>query len=537
MKRIKFVLYILCAGFLLSGCGKEITEEYIVKEEKEFEAVESSETQSSTTEEVTTEEVTEEEIAEDVNPREDILIALDPGHQGPGVDMSATEPNAPGSSVMKAKATSGTSGSFTGIGEYQLNLDIALMVREELEKKGYGVIMTREDNDTAISNMERAILANDAGADISIRIHANGSEDASTNGALALVGSADNPYVGVLYDASYRLADTILDEYCEETGMKNLGIQENDTMTGINFSEIPVMILEMGFMTNEQDDHNMADSDYRKSMVQGIVNGIEQYYGFDDAEEVSETEENGEDTELRAIVLNRLQKERDKGTVASAYVKNLSTGEYVNLSEARHRSASIIKLFVAGCLYQNMDALRDQESYEGEMESLIRSMITASDNDATNNLVKKLGNGDAESGMKQVTDYAKSLGFEDTVMGRLMLDFDAEGENYTSVTETAAFLEMLYNGEVAGADQILSYMKEQERTAKIPAGVPDGIVVANKTGELDDVEHDVAIIYGDNTTYILCIMLSQLSDCAAGRETIKEISSAVYDYYNYASQP
>ena len=61
--------------------------------------------------------------------------------------------------------------------------------------------------------------------------------------------------------------------------MQNLGIQTNDTMTGINWSKIPVVILEMGFMTNEQDDNNMADESYREKMAEGITAGINAYYG------------------------------------------------------------------------------------------------------------------------------------------------------------------------------------------------------------------------------------------------------------------
>lgn len=123
-------------------------------------------------------------------------------------------------------------------------------------------------------------FANDAGADISVRIHANGSEDPGASGALILIGSAENPYVGQFYDDSYRLADVLLNTYCSTTGMQNLGIQTNDTMTGINWSQIPVVILEMGFMTNEQDDLNMADDSYRQKMVEGIVSGINTYYGY-----------------------------------------------------------------------------------------------------------------------------------------------------------------------------------------------------------------------------------------------------------------
>lgn len=206
-----------------------------------------------------------------------LVVAIDPGHQAWDVDMSDTEPVGPGASEYKQKATTGTAGPYSGVAEYELNLDISLLLRDELEQRGYRVVMTREDNQTAISNAERAQLANAAGADIYVRIHANGSEDSAVRGALALVPSADNPFVSELHEPSTRLARCVLDAYCAATGFADRGVQDNDTMTGINWSACPVMILEMGFMTNEQDDLAMADLDFRAKMVQGIADGIEAY--------------------------------------------------------------------------------------------------------------------------------------------------------------------------------------------------------------------------------------------------------------------
>lgn len=206
-------------------------------------------------------------------------VAIDPGHQGSWVDMSEQEPVGPGASEMKAKATTGTSGWYTGIPEYQLNLDISLALQKELEQRGYSVVMTRTDNDTAISNAERATKAYKEGGDIYVRIHANGSEDTSISGGLGMVPSSDNPYVGHLAGDSYTLAECIMSAYCEETGFKNLGVQYYDNMTGMNWSQIPVMILEMGFMTNESDDTAMQDPDMQARMVKGIANGIDRYFG------------------------------------------------------------------------------------------------------------------------------------------------------------------------------------------------------------------------------------------------------------------
>ena len=233
-----------------------------------------TETQTEEVSETVTETETESQTAENGH-----VVAIAPGHQGSWVDMSAQEPSAPGSSETKAKATTGTQGRYTGVPEYQLNLDISLALQKELENRGYRVVMTRTDNDTAISNAERALKAYDEGGEIYVRIHANGSDDGSVSGALGMTPSYDNAYVSDLAGDSYRLTECILNAYCEKTGFANLGIQYHDDMTGINWSKIPVMILEMGFMTNEHDDTAMQDAQMQTSMVNGIADGIDQYFG------------------------------------------------------------------------------------------------------------------------------------------------------------------------------------------------------------------------------------------------------------------
>lgn len=205
-------------------------------------------------------------------------VAIDPGHQGSWVDMSAQEPNGPGSSEMKARCSTGTQGTYSGISEYNLNLDVSLKLQKVLENRGYSVIMTRTDNDSAISNAERAQLAYNEGADIFVRIHANGDDTHTASGALTMGPSPDNPYVGHLYDQCQRLSQYILDSYCENTGFINRGVQHTDSMTGINWSQIPVTIVEMGFMTSEHDDLKMADDEFQQVMAEGIANGIDHYF-------------------------------------------------------------------------------------------------------------------------------------------------------------------------------------------------------------------------------------------------------------------
>ena len=206
------------------------------------------------------------------------IVGIDPGHQSESVDMSALEPNGPGSSEMKAKCSTGTQGTYSGVPEYQLNLEISLQLRDELEQRGYQVVMTRTDNETAISNMERAQYAAAQGSEIYVRIHANGDNSHTASGALTMSPSQNNPYIPQLFDQSNHLSQCIIDSYCAATGFQNLGIQYTDTMTGINWRTIPVTILEMGFMTSQNDDLKMNDTEFQKTMVQGIANGIDSYF-------------------------------------------------------------------------------------------------------------------------------------------------------------------------------------------------------------------------------------------------------------------
>lgn len=205
-------------------------------------------------------------------------VAIDPGHQGPGADTGGTEPLGPGSEEMKDKFASGTQGAYTGVPEYELTLAVSKQLQTELQSRGYEVVMTREDNDTAVSNVERAQIASENGAEILVRIHADGSEDNSANGAMTMIPSAENPYVGQLHEESSRLGETIINAYCQATGIKNNGVRLYDNMTGINWSTVPVTILEMGFMTNQSDDGKMQDPDMQKNMVQGIADGIDAYF-------------------------------------------------------------------------------------------------------------------------------------------------------------------------------------------------------------------------------------------------------------------
>ncbi len=207
------------------------------------------------------------------------LIAIDPGHQAPGSELSGTEPNGPGSETEKDKTAPGTKGVDSGVEEYELDLDISLQLEKELTSRGYRVILTRREHDVSLSNIDRCEIANEAGADILLHIHANTIDDAGVSGAVGTVPSESNPYIGELYDSCMTLSDDILRAYCRATGLKNNGSWRSDNMASINWSEMPVAILELGYMSNPGDDAYITDPGNWESMAEAIADGIDEYFG------------------------------------------------------------------------------------------------------------------------------------------------------------------------------------------------------------------------------------------------------------------
>jgi N-acetylmuramoyl-L-alanine amidase len=203
-------------------------------------------------------------------------VAIDAGHQQKG--NNELEPIGPGASEKKAKVAGGTRGVETKVPEYQLTLDVSLKLRDELIARGYNVFMVREANDVNISNSERALMATEAGADILVRLHADGAENSSASGILTLCPSSKNPYISHLYADSRALADAVLAATVEATGAKRRGVSEADNMTGINWATMPVTIIEMGFMTNPGEDKLMQTAEYQQLLAAGIAEGIERYF-------------------------------------------------------------------------------------------------------------------------------------------------------------------------------------------------------------------------------------------------------------------
>lgn len=204
-----------------------------------------------------------------------ILICIDPGHQAKG-DPNL-EPIAPGSPYKKARVSSGTVGISTKKPEYVLNLEASLVLKHILEDKGYSVIMTREDHNVNISNSERATFANNKNANMVIRIHADSLDNSSKTGASILVPEEGGKYTSSIYEESNKCAQLIKGKM-NELGIQLNGIFQRGDLTGFNWSKVPVVLVEMGFMSNYNEDQMMSNPDYQRKLMQSIADGVEEYF-------------------------------------------------------------------------------------------------------------------------------------------------------------------------------------------------------------------------------------------------------------------
>ena len=206
------------------------------------------------------------------------MVVIDPGH-----DLranSATEPIGPGSSTRKIKDGGGTSGVVSGLAEAELNLRVALRLRALLERASVRVVMTRTRTaGTSIGNVARAQIANRAGAALFLRIHADGSTDPNARGTHTLYPSLRRGWTADVFAASKRAATIMQSELVGALGFPDRGLQERTDFTGFNWADVPVILAEMGFMTNPTEDRFLATGAYQRRAAAGLCRGTLRFLG------------------------------------------------------------------------------------------------------------------------------------------------------------------------------------------------------------------------------------------------------------------
>lgn len=203
------------------------------------------------------------------------LVVIDPGHQQKA--NLNLEPIGPGATTQKYKVTDGTTGVVTKKREAVLVLEMASVLKEKLEAKGIQVLMTRTSQDVDISNKERATFANDHKADLFLRLHADGSENPNQSGFAVLTPAEGSPYTKDIYAESLQISQTIVNKMRENHQVKVNGIKFRDDLSGFNWAKVPGVLLELGFMSNPEEDKKLSDPQYVNSLLQSVTDSVEEY--------------------------------------------------------------------------------------------------------------------------------------------------------------------------------------------------------------------------------------------------------------------
>ncbi len=199
------------------------------------------------------------------------VVVIDPGHGKNGnKEMEAISPD---SEQLKIKDPGGAQGVATNTPEYKVNLQVALKLKELLEANNVKVVMTKTEESENPGNVERAEIANNINADLEIRIHCDSAENQSAHGASMLVPDSVG-YAADISSISSTYGETILESLVSKAGMYNRGISVRNDLTGFNWSKVPIVLVEMGFMSNPEEDALLSDDAYQNKLAQGLNDGI-----------------------------------------------------------------------------------------------------------------------------------------------------------------------------------------------------------------------------------------------------------------------
>ena len=287
--------------------------------------------------------------------------------------------------------------------------------------------------------------------------------------------------------------------------------------------------------TTEDPDHHPEPAPEETAAVQegqGTLSPPSESKGDSVFGSSADSESAATDEKLQGV-LSGLALPSGNGTW-SVYVCDLVNNTEGAVQDARMQAASLIKLYIMGAVYENYDNIIAQYG-QSSVDFNLNSMITVSDNDAANTLVSYLGSGDSSAGMSVVNDFCSQEGYSSTHMGRLLLASNQYDDNYTSVSDCGHFLKKVYKGNQesdAHAQAEFALLAAQTRRNKIPAQMPSGVSVANKTGELSDVENDAGIIYNSQNDLIIVFMSENVPQPGSAQSTIASLSRQIYDSYN-----
>ena len=210
------------------------------------------------------------------------VVVIDPGHNLRA--NNATEPIRPGSVKRKIKDGGGTRGVVSGVREAELVLAVSLRLRTLLERAGVRVVLTRTRTaGTSIGNIARARIANRARAALFLRVHADGIASSTVRGTSMLVPALRKGWTDDVHAPSARAGLLLLTEVVDALDFPSRGLVERGDFTGFNWADVPVVLAELGFMTNPTDDRVLTSGRGTALAALGLCRGTLRFIGRDPA--------------------------------------------------------------------------------------------------------------------------------------------------------------------------------------------------------------------------------------------------------------
>lgn len=214
-------------------------------------------------------------VTVEVLPLSGCVICVDPGHGNK--KALATVKLAPKSSKKVCGGTVGTKSPYNGTTEAALNLKVSKRLKQSLEAEGATVVMTRTGSACKLNNIQRCQVAQKAGAELTIRIHANGNDNRGVHGIKVLV--PDRTYCGKdLVSRSGSAGKLMYKRLLKRTGAKAMGLVKRKDLVGFNWARNPTVLVEMGYMSNKKEDKKLQSASYQKKLVQAMTEGAVDWF-------------------------------------------------------------------------------------------------------------------------------------------------------------------------------------------------------------------------------------------------------------------
>ena len=211
-------------------------------------------------------------VGENTKPLSGLVIGVNAGHQK--TPNNTQYPIEPGSSKTSAANKSGTRGKFSRTEEYVITLQISLKLEKLLVENGAQVVMIRRSNNVKLTNIQRSTIMNNAGCDLALNLHCNGSGSPDVSGISTYYRAKGN-----WVNESAMFARELQNGMLAATGAKNEGTHKSYNYMSLNYSTVPALMIEMGYLSSKVEDPLLNTDEYQMKLAQGLLNGIQSAFG------------------------------------------------------------------------------------------------------------------------------------------------------------------------------------------------------------------------------------------------------------------